>query len=557
MYKLRKKFNEKTSKATSIDYIIIGIIIIAYGILSFINLGSLENPQSFYTLNENESIIFEFSDLTDIIRIKYYNGELAGKYYLYVSSDDKKYTYIKDLDNNDEFSWNETKILQRVKYVKILAKTKNSSLGEVGFYDNKKELIPIKQITSSVVNKDQETKVLIDEPNMIPQEISYLNSTYFDEIYFARTAYDYANGLEAYEWTHPPLGKLLQSIPIKLFNTMAPFFYRLMGNIAGIIMIAVMYSFGLVFFQNRKYATFSALLMCFDCFHFAHTRMGTVDSFLVLFIMLSYYYMYKYLASNNRKMKDLFLSGLFFGLATSVKWTGLLAGLGLAILYFIDILVNKRNLFKSLIKGFSFFIVIPLTIYISCYLIFPNNEINYTDSIERIIDQNISMYNYHSKLNATHYFSSPWYTWPLSYKPVWYYNNPIDEYSHGTITGVGNIAIWWVGIVAVIYLFIRLFRKKDITTLAIIVAVFSMWLPYAFIGRVMFLYHYFPVLPFIMLAITTLFNDITERFKKNYLMPIYLIIVISIFILYYPAISGIVTNNNYLEQLKLLPSWYF
>lgn len=352
MYKLREIFNEKASKISSIDYIILGIIIISYGILSFINLGSLENPQSFYTLRENESIIFEFSDLTDIIRIKYYNGELAGKYYLYVSSDNKKYTYIKDLDNNDEFSWNETKILQRVKYVKILSKTKNSSLGEVGFYDNKKELIPIKKITSSVVNKDQKTKVLIDEQIVIPKEISYLNSTYFDEIYFARTAYDYANGLEAYEWTHPPLGKLLQAIPIKLFNTMAPFFYRLMGNIAGIIMIAVMYFFGLAFFKKRKYAIFSALLMVFDCFHFAHTRMGKVDSFLVLFIMLSYYYMYKYLASNNRKMKDLFLSGLFFGLATSVKWTGLLAGLGLAILYFIDIVVNKRNLFKSLIKGF-------------------------------------------------------------------------------------------------------------------------------------------------------------------------------------------------------------
>ena len=557
MHKLRKVLNEKVTKPKAIDYVVLGIIILTYSILSFINLGSLENPQSFYMFNENESIIFEFSDLTDIIRIKYYNGELAGKYYLYVSSDNQKYTYIKDLDSNNEFAWKQEKILQRVKYVKILAKTKDSSVGEVGFYDNKKELVPIKNITSSVVNKDKKTKVLVDEKNVIPEQISYLNSTYFDEIYFARTAYDYAHGLEAYEWTHPPLGKLIQAIPIKLFNTMAPFFYRLMGNIAGIIMIIIMYFFSLTFFQKRKYAIFSALLMYFDCFHFAHTRMGTVDSFLVLFIMLSYYFMYKYFTSNTNENKNLFLSGLFFGLATSVKWTGLLAGLGLAILYFLDIIINKKKLSKLILRGFIFFVIIPLFIYISCYLMFPNNVIHHTDSIKKIIEQNISMYNYHSKLEATHYFSSPWYSWPLSYKPVWYYNNTIDEYHHETITGIGNIAIWWLGIFALLYLIIRLFRKKDITTITIVVAVLSMWMPYMLIGRVMFLYHYFPVLPFIMLAIATLFHDISEKFKQDFLMYIYLIIVIGIFIIYYPAISGIITSNNYLEQLKLLSSWYF
>lgn len=557
MYKINKILNEKIVKVTFVDYLILGIIIFSYGILSFINLGSLDNPQTFYTFSENENIIFEFSDLTDVIRIKYYNGELAGKYYLYVSSDNQNYTYIGDLDDNDEFAWKEKKILQRIKYIKILAKTKNSSIGEIGFYDNKKELIPVKKITSSVINKDKNTIVLTDEKSVIPEEISYLNSTYFDEIYFARTAYDYANGLEAYEWTHPPLGKLLQAIPVKLFNTMAPFYYRLMGNIAGILMIAVMYFFGLAFFKKRKYAIFSSLLMYFDCFHFAHTRMGTVDSFLVLFIMLSYYFMYKHLVSNNKKNKNLFLSGLFFGLSTSVKWTGLLAGLGLAVLYFGNMIVKKRKPLKLLLKGVLFFIVIPSIIYISCYLIFPKNVINYTNSIEKIIDQNISMYNYHSKLEATHYFSSPWYTWPLSYKPVWYYNNIVDEYHRGTITGVGNIAVWWIGIISFLYLIIRLFRKKDITTLTIIIAVLSMWIPYIFIGRIMFLYHYFPVLPFIMLAIVTLFHDINEKLKKDFVMIIYIIIVISLFIIYYPAISGIVTSNNYLEQLKLFSSWYF
>ena len=60
---------------------------------------------------------------------------------------------------------------------------------------------------------------------------------------------------------------------------MAPFYWRLMGNIAGIIMIIVMYLFGKEMFKKRKYALIAALLMTFDTFHFAQTRMGTIDSF--------------------------------------------------------------------------------------------------------------------------------------------------------------------------------------------------------------------------------------------------------------------------------------
>ncbi len=556
MKNIKNIFNEKEPKCTKTDYIILTIILLFYSTLSFINLGSFDNPQTFYTFNENENITIELPSQTDIIRLRLYNGELSGKYSIYISKDNKEYTYIKDINNKGEFAWNEEKVLKQAKYIKLQAKTANSQIGEIAVYNNNKELISVKKITSNVVNKDSKTKVLIDEKEQIPKEISYLNSTYFDEIYFARTAYDYANNIEAYEWVHPPLGKLIQAIPIKLFNTMAPFNYRLMGNIAGILMIVVMYMFGKTLFKKRKYAILSSLLITFDCFHFAHTRMGTVDSFLVLFIMLSYYYMVKFFY-NHSKHYLLFFSGLFFGMATSVKWTGLFAGLGLAIIFFTYILKEKKVNIKLLLKCCLFFVIIPCTIYIGSYLLFPKVQGTNTYKIEDIITQTKQMYTYHSTLNDDHYFSSPWYSWPISYKPVWYYSNEVDEYHHGTITGIGNIAIWWLGIIASIYLIYRLIRRKDIASLTILIAIISMWLPYLLIGRVMFLYHYFPVLPFIMLAISTLFYDIVEKTKQDWLLFLYLVIVILIFILYYPAISGNITSNNYLDKLKLFKSWYF
>lgn len=556
MNKLKRILNNKVKHLTKIDYLILGIIVLIYSVLSFINLGSFTNPQTFYEFKNNEGVVFEFTDLTDVIRIKLYNGEEAGNYELYVSSDNEEYTYIKDIENEGAFAWKEEKVLDRIKYIKLVAKNTPSILGEVVFYDNSKSMIPVKKVTSTIQKKESTINNLIDEKESVPEKISYLNSTYFDEIYFARAAYDYVYNIEVYEWTHPPLGKLIQAIPIKITNTMAPFYYRVMGNIAGILMIVVMYIFGLALFKTRKYAIFSSLLMFFDCFHFAHTRMGTVDSFLVLFIMLSIYFMYRYLQQKNIK-KNLFLSGLFFGLATSVKWTGMLAGLALAILYFTDMIKNKRKPVKLITYGFCFFVFIPLAIYLSCYLFFPMDGTAKTPTINSIIETTENMYNYHSQLEATHSFSSPWYTWPLNYKPVWYYNNKVDHYNRGTIVGIGNIAIWWSGIVSLIYLLYRLIRKKEKEDYLLIISVLSMWLPYIFIGRVMFLYHFFPALPFIMLAITRLFHDLVEKTKKDYILGMYVITIATVFILYYPVISGTITTNNYIEQLKLLSSWYF
>ena len=552
---IKQILNQKSKHLKLADYIILGIIVLGYTILSFINLGSTKNPQTFYEFNKNESIILEFNELTDVIKLKLYNGEISGKYYLYASTDDKTYTYIKDIDGNGSFSWNNERILVKAKYIKITAKTEDSNIGNISFYDNNKKPIEVINSKSSVVNKDKKTICLIDELKETPSNINFMNTTYFDEIYFARTAYEYANNKQAYEWVHPPLGKLIQAVPIKMFHKMAPFYYRLMGNIAGIIMIIVMYIFSKNMFETRKYAILGSLLMTFDTFHFAQTRIGTVDSFLVLFIMLSYLFMYRYIIFN--KHKNVFLSGLFIGCAIAVKWTGLYAGLGLAIMFLTHVIKNHLIDIKLILKSILFFIIIPITIYISSYLVYPNIQVNYTNSIPNILTQTKDMYNYHSSLTEDHPFSSNWYTWPLSYKPVWYYVNEIDTNKKETITGIGNIAIWWLGIISLIYIVIKLLKDHSKKAYILLISILSMWLPYLFIGRVMFLYHYFPVLPFVMLAIVYLIKDLTERLKTDFFLVSYIILFTITFIAYYPVVSGTAINPNYINSLKLLSSWIF
>ena len=547
---LKSFLNEQNTKLNIKDYIALGIILIAYSVISFINLGSTINPNTFLRVEKTDNIIIELKNQEDIIKMKIFNGECNAKYQLYSSTDGKKYTYINDYIGTGALSWQEERIISKGKYIKILFLEK-SSIGEIAFYNNNKEIIKIEDV---IYNK-QHIKSLNDEQNTIPNKISYMNSSYFDEIYFARTAYEYTQGMETYEWTHPPLGKLIQAIPIYINNYLSPFNYRLMGNISGILMIAVMYIFAKELFKKRKYAIFASLLMVFDTFHFAQTRMGTVDSHLILFILLASYFMVKY--TKNNKTFSLLLSGIFFGLSISVKWTGLYGGIALAIIFFTYLVKNKKINIKNFLKGTLFFVVIPLFIYSSLYLIFPNNKLNHTTNFENIINQQKDMYNYHSKLNATHYFSSKWYTWPISYKPVWYHQEILNNDTKETISGIGNIVIWWMGIIGFLYSLIKLIRKKDKQSFIIVVSMLSLWLPYAFIGRVMFLYHYFPVLPFMMLGIVNLFKSIEEKYKLKYLIPLYMIFVIAFFIIYYPVISGIETPVSYIEKLRIFDSWTF
>lgn len=549
MGKKIKKYLNYDNKLNKIDFITILIIVLLYSFLSFYRLGSNISPNTFEKVNKNDKLLIELKEMDDVIKFKIFSGEQNSKYKLYLSKDNIDFEYYGEIEGRGALSWDFIKPKIKSKYV-LLEFTENSTIGEVALYNNSKEKIALNKIT---INSHQ-TDLLTDEQDTVPDKVSYMNTSYFDEVYFARTAYEYVENIPTYEWTHPPLGKLIQAIPIFITKHLSPFNYRLMGNISGILMIIIMYLFGKELFKKRKYSIFASLLMFFDTFHFVQTRMGTVDSHLVLFMMISALGMIKY--CNNKKMINLLISGIFFGLSVCVKWTGLYCGLGLAIIYFTYMIKNKEFNLKHILSGFSFFVVIPLIFYIGLYLLFPNNNINYTNNLKSIMKQQEQMYNYHSKLDAEHFFSSDWYTWPISYKPVWYHEAIVDTTSKETISGIGNIVIWWVGIVAMISLIPKLL-KKDKNSFYLLVLILSLWLPYVFIGRIMYMYHYFPVLPFMMLAITGLFKHIDEKYKLTYLIPIYLIFVIAFFIIYYPVITGNVVSIDYLKKIELFKSWYF
>lgn len=553
--------SKKTRKITKRDVILILVITIIYAVVSFINLGTFTNPQTFWkTEHEGDSVVFKIEQgKTKVSNIRFYSGVDFGNYNLYVSYDGINYAKPLEIKTNKVFAWQDFGLTGDFEYIKLEGEKAGIYLGEFALYDNlgnKLELTPI----------DENSKLILDEQDTVPEEISYLNSTYFDEIYFARTAYEHQHNLPIYEWTHPPLGKLLMAIPM-LFMGMTTFAYRLMGNIAGILMIPTIYVFAKMMFKETKFGVLAAIIMAADGMHFVQSRLGTADGFLVLFIMLEYLFMYKYIISEDKPFRkrlwSLFWSGLFMGLAIAVKWSGVFAGIGLALVFFlymgIKIFVKKKKWNKedtiTIISCFGFFVIIPIAIYLLSYIPFYIVENAYIKDIKTFIEWQQYMYKYHHDLVATHPYSSMWYTWPITKQSVLYWVGTTNEGAITRIALLGNPVIWWFSIPCMIYTVLAAIKTRKFEYWFLIIPIISMMASYVGIDRIMFLYHYFPVLPFVMLTIVAFIKWIGDKTKHDFLIYIFVAVIIIVFIQFYPIYSGFPTSAKYLKELQWLKTW--
>ena len=404
-----------------------------------------------------------------------------------------------------------------------------------------------------------------------PQGVSHMHGMYFDEIYFVRTAVEHIENIQTFEISHPPLGKDIIASSILMFG-LSPFGWRLMGALAGVVMLVVMYIFMKNMFGKTIVATCGTLLLGFDFMRFSMSRIGSVDIFLVLFILLAFFFMYRYITTNpdapfRRRLKPLALSGLFFGLSVSVKWIGFYAGIGLLIIYIIHLVqlkiyykANKKrgyytHLQRTLLYSLLFFVVIPVVIYYFSYVPFARTRgVNaspimfFTAQYFRLFWENqVFMFNYHTTLVAEHPFSSPWWQWIFNIRPVFFVLRYADD-TRAAFGAFGNPVVWWGGFVAMIAMVVRVFTHRDAKALFILVGYLSLLVPWMFVSRILFIYHYFPSTLFLVLALAHIFSTSLE--SKRYIHKVttyaYTTFAGIVFAMFYPSLSGM-----------YMPLWYF
>ncbi|HWQ57708.1 MAG TPA: phospholipid carrier-dependent glycosyltransferase [Clostridia bacterium] len=563
-------------KYTKRDRLYVLALTLVYGVVALINLGTTVAPESYWTGSYGDTVTLTLAGETHIKDIRVYGGLYTGTVEL-TGDDGTTLTYVED--NGDMFRWASVGGNMTTAQVTLKVTVGEVWFNEIALFDDEGNYI---EATASAGGE-----ALLDERDQVPAQGSYLNGMYFDELYHARTAYEHLNGLKPYENSHPPLGKILIMAGIAVFgmNTLG---WRIVGALFGVAMVPILYAFGKRLFKNSEYALLVSVLFAFDFMHYTQTRIATIDVYGVFFIILMFYYMVQYFGMNfysdgiRKTLKPLALGGLFFGLGAASKWICIYAGGGMAVLLFVSLLKryaeylrfkdSEDETLREAVKPFArytivtllwcvvFYIALPVAIYLLSYLPYVLSVSHY--DLEGIWGVQKFMYNYHSTLTATHPYQSPWWQWPLILRPMWYYvNYDVAEGSIGTISAMGNPAVWWVCCVGSAMALIKLIRgklKPDHIWVALFVALLAELVPWVLVTRCTFIYHYFASVPFIILIAAYLLQKKEERdpawAKAKW---IWMGAAVLLFILFYPVITGTVVSRSYVSLLEWLPSWTF
>lgn len=537
------------------DYLIILGITLVYSVFAFCNLGDMKAPKTSIELENGKTAELELYNEESITNLYYYLGADAVEDDLTVSyyNENGDVVLTVNSESGDAFYWNNVEGEALAKRIIISSEKRSVELFEV-VLKNDNGIIPV---------KSSNFEVLTDEQQLLPERVSYKNSTYFDEIYHARTAYEFVWGKDIYEWTHPPLGKILIALGIKVFG-MTPFGWRIVGTLFGVLMIFVIYKLSKIIFRESFISTVCCVMLTFDFMHFTQSRIATIDVYVTFFIMFMYLFMYKYYTLDFNKVslrqsfKPLLFAGVSFGLGVSVKWTAIYACAGLAVIFFITMFkkIKGKDVFiKTALFCVLAFIVIPVIIYCLSYIPYMNSQNDF--SIGAIIENQKEMFTYHGKtvVSSTHPYSSKWYSWPIIYKPMWYYEGKVTETVKEGISAFGNPAVWWLGIPSFVACLYFAFLKRSKKALFLLIGYISCLIPWVFVERTTYIYHYFPCVVFSVLM--TGFCICRLEFKyKRYVGTGIMISVVILFLLFYPVLSGASVEVGYVDRvLRWFGSW--
>lgn len=363
---------------------------------------------------------------------------------------------------------------------------------------------------------------------------------YFDEVYHAFTAKRMLHGDPkawewwnaspegfAYEWTHPPLAKLGMVLGMAVFGENS-FGWRIPGALLGVGSVVLIYLIAKKLFKDELVGLLSASVFALEGLPLVVSRIGMNDSYFLFFSLLTFYML----------LVDKFLLlAISFGLAASSKWSTVWLAPVLFVSFFT---LKKKFKVKYLLLAF-----IPPLIYLASYIpMFLTGH-----GFDIFIGVQKQMWWYHTGLEATHSYTSSWWSWPFLVRPIYLYTSNVIDGTVARIYAMGNPIVFWSGIVSVILAAYFAFIEKNKRLGLVVFSYFVFFASWAASPRIMFLYHYLPSIPFMAIAI----GFVIKKFPRI-IIP-FLAISLTVYLFFFPHLVGLHVPV-WLDKLYYwFPSW--
>ncbi|MFM6965949.1 MAG: dolichyl-phosphate-mannose--protein mannosyltransferase [Rhodoluna sp.] len=342
---------------------------------------------------------------------------------------------------------------------------------------------------------------------------------------------------------HPPLGKWIMGLGMWLFGPANSYSWRISVALLSIAAVGLIMLVARILFQTQIWSLAAGFLFAIDGHAIVLGRTGLLDSILMFFALLAFYFLLRHLQSRKLQQPTwrqpwLLAAGMSLGAATAVKWSGVyfLAAFGLYVV-FSDVLERRRRahlannepeaievrvstwLFPSAIQGLiSFVLMVPIAI--ATYLASWTGWLVTSGGYDRDSNPNpfIALWNYHQdaynfhiNLHTPHSYASSPLTWLFDIRPTSFFYESLSNGQSGcastdgcssAITALGNPFIWLpaaASIFLLAYLFVT--RRSRVGGL-ILLGIAGGYLPWlAFLNRTVFQFYSIAFLPWMILAL--------------------------------------------------------
>jgi predicted membrane-bound dolichyl-phosphate-mannose-protein mannosyltransferase len=347
--------------------------------------------------------------------------------------------------------------------------------------------------------------------------------------------------------------------------------HALAWRLPGVVLGAIL-AFFLVLLSRRLFASAvigwlvgAAVLL--DGSMFAQARIGMNDIYVTTFIVAAWYFIVAAHVPRRWAAVDLLIAGVLLGLGVASKWAAVYTLAGVFVLSVgmtafayergrpgtggpLDLLARRGRNAALLFLSFA---VIPLGIYLASYIPwFGGPTAPYGWNLWELTQQ---MFWYHSSLTAPHCAGSPWWSWPLDLKPVYWYFGQSTGGTNGYIYDAGNIVLYWAALPAAALTIALAIRTRSWSLGVLSLAMLTQYIAWIPISRVLFFYHFFTVLPFYLLCLAAMLAVLWERRRRAVL--VFFGVAAAVFVIFYPYVSGLPIPGELGSIYEILPTWHY
>lgn len=405
----------------------------------------------------------------------------------------------------------------------------------------------------------------------------------FDEVHFGKFSSAYLTGANFFD-NHPPTGKLLIALGAKMGGYSENFsfakinqpytgswylWFRILPTIFGALIPILVWLAAKKLGATATASWMAGMIMALENGFIVESRFALLNSFMIVFGLVGI--IAWFIARKNQDYKWHALSAVFLGLAGTVKWTGF-AFWGVIVLAQLVDLIRKKPDWKKWLSSALVYTVIPFIIYVLSFAIHfalltkPGYGDNYfkpgfrdRSFISKTIELNYEMANTQKRIGR-HPYESVWYTWPTMKRSVYYWaGERLPNGEMPKIYYLGNPAVYAFAALGAascaVYLAINYKdRRRRWPMIFVVVGYMANFLPFMFITRAMFLYHYMSALVFGILAWSIMVSTLPQRGKKQIIWGV--VIVSLIFFLYFsPLTYGLNLSQEAFNARMWLKSW--